>query len=379
MGNFLPAQYEATRALAINHNYLGEQFAECETIFEQIREVVRTGDFTLGRAVDAFEEAFAAQVGTRYAIGVGSGTDALRLALMVSGVGAGDEVITTPYTFYATAGAIVTVGARPVFVDVDEDYNLDVTRVEAAITPRTAAIVPVHWSGRPCRMDALCGIAARYGLAVVEDAAHAIGARSGSSLAGAMGDLGCFSLHPLKNLNVWGDGGVITTDSARWAESLRLLRNHGLADRNTCEMFALNSRLDTIQAVVAHHLLGRIEAITQARIANARRLDEALSTMAPITVPPRAANVREVFHLYCIRAERRDALVAHLITRGIDAKVHYPVPLHLQPAARSLGYQRGDFPCAEAIADSVLSLPVHEFIDAHACERMVDAIAEFYR
>lgn len=377
--NFLPDQYDATGALPINHNYLAEQFADCEAIFAKIRQVVLKGDFTLGRAVDEFEREFAAKTGTAQAIGVNSGTDALRLSLLALGVGAGHEVITTPFTFYATIGAIATTGARPVFVDIQDDYNIDPDGIEAAITPRTKAVLPVHWSGAACRMDRILEIARRHALVIVEDACHAIGATLDGQPLGSFGDAGAFSMHPLKNLNVWGDGGVIVTNSQSLADQLRLQRNHGLVNRDECVMFAFNSRLDTVQAVVASHLLQRIDHITEARIANAAYFDRELGGVGQVRVPPRSPRVKQVFHIYSIECDRRDELQRFLIANGVDAKVHYPIPMHLQPAAASYGYRPGDFPRAEALCRSVLSLPVHEFITAEQRERVVSLIRKFYQ
>jgi dTDP-4-amino-4,6-dideoxygalactose transaminase len=376
--NFLPEQYERTSALPINHNYLAEQFADYQAIFAKIQQVVLKGDFTLGRAVDEFERQYAEITGTQHAIGVNSGTDALRLSLIGLGVGAGHEVITTPFTFYATIGAIVTVGARPVFVDVQDDYNIDAARIEAAITPRTKAILPVHWSGKPCRMDEIMAIARKRSLSVVEDACHAIKATLDGRSAGSFGDAGCFSMHPLKNLNVWGDGGVIVTNSQELADKLRLLRNHGLINRDECAIFAFNSRLDTVQAVVASHLLQKIDHITDARIANAAYFDRGLGTVPQVRIPPRDPRVKQVFHMYSVECERRDELQRFLITNGVDAKVHYPIPMHLQPAAKQYGHKPGDFPRAEALCKSVLSLPVHEFITTEQREQVVSLVREFY-
>lgn len=376
--NFLPGQYAVTGHLPINHNYLGQQFSDCDAILEKIKEVVASGEFTLGREVDHFEDEFAAIAATRHAIGVGSGTDALFLALKALGVGEGYEVITTPYTFYATVGAIVTAGARPVFVDIGTDYNIDPEKIEAAVTPRTKAILPVHWSGKPCDMDPIMRTADKHGLAVIEDACHAVKATYKGRPAGSLGTIGCFSFHPLKNLNVWGDGGVITTNSDALAVKLRLLRNHGLRNRDECEMFAYNSRLDTIQAVVARHLLQELDHITEARIAHAAYFDEKLDAIPQITIPLREPYVNQVYHLYIVRCEQRDALRGFLVENGVDAKIHYPVPMHLQPAARYLGYRQGDFPVCEATVRSVLSLPVHEFITHEQQDRVVALIREFY-
>lgn len=376
--NFLPAQYRTTNVLEINHNYLREQFADHDEIWKKIREVVERGDFTLGAEVDRFEEEFAQLSGARYAIGVGSGTDALFLSLKALGIGPGDEVITTPFTFYATIGAIVTAGATPVFVDIGDDYNINAAGIERRITARTKALLPVHWSGKPCDMDAIGAIARKHGLPIVCDACHAIAATYRGAKSGTLGALNCFSFHPLKNLNVWGDGGIIATDSDELADRLRLLRNHGLADRDECRVFAYNSRLDTIQAVVARHLLNRLDHITRSRVAHADYFDHALGRIPQVRVPHRAADIYQVFHVYMLQFERRDELQQYLISHGIDAKVHYPVPMHLQPAAAYLGHARGDFPNAEAAAATVLSLPVHEFITREQQDYVIDRVRTFY-
>jgi len=377
--NFLPGQYVRDNQLPINHNYLQQQFADYEVILDKIKQVVWKGDFTLGEAVDQFEARYRQITHTKYAIGVGSGTDALFLSLKALGIKEGDEVITTPFTFYATIGAIVTAGARPVFVDILEDYNINPALIEAKITKRTKAILPVHWSGKPCHMEAINAIAKKHGLFVLEDACHAIQATYRGRSAGSLGDIAGFSFHPLKNLNVWGDGGIITTNSDALAEKLKLMRNHGLKGRDECVMFAYNSRLDTVQAVVALHLLEKLEHIIASRISHANTLDIELKTISQITVPQREADIKQVYHLYSIRCERRDKLKEHLIQHGVDAKVHYPVPMHCQPAAKSWGYQKGDFPVAEQVAASTLSLPVHEFITEQDIEKMVRLIQEFYQ
>ncbi len=376
--NFLPDQYESTQKLGINHNYLPEQFADMDAILAKVREVVVQGDFTLGRAVDRVEERYAALQGAKHAVGVNSGTDALRLALIACGIKQGDEVITTPYTFYATIGAIVTVGARPVFVDIGDDYNIDPSKIEAAITPKTKAILPVHWSGRPCLMDQIMAIAKKHNLKVVEDACHAVQATFDGKFTGTLGDVAGFSFHPLKNLNVWGDGGILVTNNAEIADKVRLIRNHGLIDRDHCAEFSFNSRLDTVQAVVADHLLNKLDNITATRIRNAHALDAGLAGVRGVKPPPRDPRIKEVFHLYCIEVERRDELQKFLISRGIDAKVHYPIPMHLQPAAKDWGYKVGDFPRAERLCGNVLSLPVHEFIRPDQTAEMAARIKEFY-
>jgi len=377
--NYLPEQHLNTSQLSINHNYLQQQFSDPEAIFDEIRELVIRGDFTLGQAVDDLEEEFKIITQTRHAIGVGSGTDAIFLSLKALGIDKGDEVITVPYTFYASVGPIVTAGARPVFVDVGDDYNMDPEKIEAAITPRTKAILPVHWSGLICDMERISGIAKKHGLSIVEDACHAINAERAGKRAGAHGTTACFSMHPLKNLNVWGDGGVIVTNSDKLHDQLILLRNHGLVNRDLCKVFAYNSRLDTLQAIVGKHVIKKVDHITRMRIDNASYFDEQLSVIPQIKIPLRSPEAKQVFHIYVIRVEKRDELQQFLIKHGIDAKIHYPVPMHLQPAAKKYGYKEGDFPVSEAICKSVISLPVHEFITQEQLDYVVDRVKHFYQ
>ena len=376
--NFLPEQYRQTNKLKINHNYLEQQFADHEVIWSKMREVVIRGDFTLGSEVDLLEKEYANICGTRHAIGVGSGTDALFLSLKALGIGEGDEVITTAFTFYATIGAIVTSGAKPVFCDIGSDYNIDPAQIEAKITSATKAILPVHWSGKPCDMDAIEAISRKYNLPIVGDACHAINATYKGRTAGSLGTLACFSFHPLKNLNVWGDGGIITTNSDALADKLRLMRNHGLAGRDECSMFSYNSRLDTIQAVVARHMLEKINLITEARVEHADYFDQKLRVFPQIIIPKRNVDIYQVYHLYSICCERRSELQKHLIENGVDAKIHYPIPMHLQPAADYLGHKSGDFPIAEDVANNTLSLPVHEFITRDQQDHVIQLIKAFY-
>ena len=300
------------------------------------------------------------------------------MSLKVLGVDNGDEVITTPFTFFATVGSIATTGAKPVFVDCGDDLNIDPDLIEAAITSKTKAIMPVHWSGRPCDMDKINAIAEKHGIAVVEDACHAIKATYKNRPTGGLGNFGCFSFHPLKNLNVWGDGGIITTNSDEHAKRLKLIRNHGLIGRNECVEFGYNSRLDTVQAVVVKHMLGKIDHITDSRISNATYLDENLKGIKQISLPVRDAELKEVFHLYMFNADNRDELQEYLISKGIDAKVHYPIPMHLQVAAQKYGYKQGDFPMCEKAGKSVISLPVHEFVTKENLDKVIYHVKSFY-
>jgi len=365
--------------MRVPYSYLREQFADSEAILRDIKGLLETTQFTLGPAVARFEAAFARLCGARFAVGVGTGTDALFLSLKALGVGPGDEVITAANTFIATAGAIVAAGARPAFVDATDDFNIDPAGIERAITPRTRAIMPVHYAGQPARMGAILPIAAAHRLPVVEDACQAIGASVDGRLVSSFGVAAGFSLHPLKNLNVWGDGGVIVTSSEELDATLRLLRNHGLRNRDEVEIFGYNSRLDTLHAIVGNHLITEVEAITAARIRNARALDAGLLPLAPrVRIPTRHANERHVFHLYMFEADDRDRLRAYLVERGVEAKIHYPVPLHLQPAGRRLGYREGDFPEAERQAKRIITLPVHQHLSQEQVDYMVEVVTDFY-
>lgn len=365
--------------MKVKYSYLDTQFNDSEEILESIRGLLKTGKFTLGPAVEEFEKRFAALCGVQFAIGLNSGTDALLLILRALEIGPGDEVITVPNSFIATTAAIVLAGATPVFVDVREDYNMDPLLIERRITPRTKAILPVHLTGNPSDMPRILEIASRQGLHVIEDAAQAIGATIDGRPAGSWGIAAGFSLHPLKNVNVWGDGGVVTTNSEKVARKIRLLRNHGLKDRDKVEMFGYNSRLDTLQAIVASHLLEKLEFITGSRIRNAQTYDKAFSNMpGAITLPLRQPNVRQVYHTYVIQARERDRLRTFLAERGIDAKVHYPIPIHLQEAARFLGHKPGDFPVCESQARSILTLPVHQYMKPEEINYVAEQVSEFF-
>lgn len=380
MKNFYPSQYDSDKKFSINHNYLSDQFSDKDVILRKIANVVDSNAFTLGSTVDEVEALIAKEANTQFAIGVGSGTDALFLSLKALGIGPGDEVITSTYTFYATVGAIVTAGATPVFCDCAYDYNINVSQISELITSKTKAIVPVHWSGRPCDMTSLLKIAKDYNLNIVEDACHALQAEYNNQRCGSFGVTGCFSFHPLKNLNVWGDGGIITTNDQLLADRLKLIRNHGLVGRNTCVEFSYNSRLDTIQAVVAKHLIeNRLDNITAKRRHNAFTLDSELCQIPGINITPRSELLKEVFHLYMFTAPDRDKLVAHLQAFGIDAKIHYPIPMHLQPASKDFGYSFGDFPIAEDLASNCISLPVHEFVTDDNLYFMIDKIRSFFK
>ena len=365
--------------MRVPFSYLPEQFADPDPIFARLRQVIATGDFTLGSAVDDFEKQFAKAAGCRHAVGVNSGTDALRLALKLLGVGPGDEVITTANTFIATVGAIADVGAKTVFVDCTDDFCTDVGQVEAAITPRTKAIIPVHLTGAMADMPRLLALAAARRIPVIEDSCQAFKSSLDNRPAGSWGVMGTFSLHPLKFVNIWGDGGVITTNDDSVAEGLRLLRNHGLASRDVVVSLGVNSRLDTIQAVVAMQVLGQADWIVGERRKNAAFYDKTLAGIPGVKTSPRDPRVLHSYVTYQIFAEDRDELLKHCAAKEVECKVHYPIPLYCQTGLSSLGYKRGDFPVTDRHADTVITLPVHQYLSPEQLRFVTDTIAEFYR
>ena len=364
--------------MQVRYSYLRDQFAEPDPILDEIRKLVSSGDYTLGKPVAEFESRFAELIGTRHAVGVGSGTDAIKLLLRAAGVGFGDEVITAANTFIATVGAIAETGARPVLVDCDDTFVIDVEKIEAAITAKTRAIVPVSLTGNLPDMRRVIAIAEKHGLAVVEDVCQSILGAYDGKRAGTWGIGGAFSLHPLKNLNVWGDGGVIVTNDDGVADKLRLLRNHGLRDRDTIEILGHNSRLDSLQAVVGNWLIGQTNSITEKRRANAAYYDSGFAAIPTITIPERRKEVYHVFHLYMVFAERRDELYRHCLDNGVEAKIHYPIPLYQQEGLRGLGYSAGDFPVTDRHAASVISFPADQHLTNAHLDHVVTVVREFY-
>lgn len=370
----IAAQIETIRVpyinLATQHDTLKEE------LLSAVAGVLSRGEFILGEELVAFEKEFAAYCGTRYGVGVANGTDAIVLALKGLGIGPGDEVITAPNSFVASASAIALTGAKPVFVDVRDDYNIDPNLLEAAITAKTKAILPVHLTGRPADMHPILELAEKYGLFVVEDAAQAVGAKYYGQPVGSFGVAGCFSLHPLKNLNACGDGGVITTNDESLYHYLLKARNHGLRNRDECEFWSLNSRLDALQAAMLRVKLKYLDGWIKARRANASFYRERLEPL--IKVPGERAFEYSVYHTFVVQVDRRDDLQRYLARQGIDTKVHYPIPIHLQPAAHSLGYELGDFPVAEKQAKQILSLPIYPELTVDQKLAVVNGVREFY-
>lgn len=353
---------------------LGRQAAdEREMLHRALDEVIDSGFFVGGGLIEELEAKLAAFCGVKEAVVLASGTDALELGMRALGIGPGDEVITPPNSFVASTGAIVAIGSTPVFVDVQHDQNIDPALIEAAITKRTKAIMPVHLSGRIADMNPIVEIARRHGLKVIEDAAQAIGSRYDGRPAGSFGDIGCFSTHPLKNLNACGDGGFLTTDDQAVAETVRRLRNHGLADRNTVEEFATVARMDTFQAAILLRRLETLDRVSEARRNNAA-LYRTLLDPALVYAPPCRDIEYNTFHTFVVQVDDRDGLQAHLKSLGIGSAIHYPIPIHLQPAARGLGFGPGDFPVTEEQAGRILTLPVHQYLTEAEIRRVADAV-----
>ncbi|TGK17249.1 DegT/DnrJ/EryC1/StrS family aminotransferase [Leptospira fluminis] len=362
----------------VRYSYLSQQFGNCEDLWDDLKKFVVTGDFTLGKPLVEFEKKFAELIGTKHAIGVNSGTDAIKLSLKALGIGHGDEVITTANTFVATVGAIAELGAIPVFVDCDDTFCMNVDLLEKAITKKTKAIVPVHFTGYMTDMRKLIPIAQKHNLPIVEDACQSILGAIDGKKAGTWGNSGAFSLHPLKNLNVWSDGGVITTNDDTLAEQLRLIRNHGLIDRDHVEILGCNSRLDTIQAVVGNWLIPSAVEISNKRIENANYYDKNLSAIPQIKLPPRPNGFRIVYHLYIVFAEHRDGLLEYCVKKGIEAKVHYPVPIYRQRALSKYGYKEGDFPVTDGHVGKIITFPCDQHLTKEEMDYVIATVKEFY-
>jgi dTDP-4-amino-4,6-dideoxygalactose transaminase len=344
-----------------------------------ISKTLRQTDFILGEDVALFEQEFAAYCETAHAVGVDSGTSALELALRAYGIGPGDEVITVANTFIATVLAISYAGATPVLVDIDPDtYMMDVAQLEGAITGRTKAIMPVHLYGHPADMDPIMAIARQHGLVVIEDACQAHGARYKGKRVGSLGHAAAFSFYPAKNLGAYGDGGIVVTNDAQINQSLRLMRNYGSTQKYHHLIQGYNRRLDTLQAGVLRVKLPHLEAWNQARRQHAKLYRELLSNgNGSVVLPAEAGYAEAVYHLYVIRVQNRDQLQARLQQQGIATGIHYPIPIHLQPAYHSLGYKKGDFPITEQFSKQILSLPMYAELASGALEYVAMTIQQF--
>ncbi len=363
----------------VPYNYLPQQFSEHQLFFDLWKPVFSSGEFTLGPFVENYEKSFADYVGSKYCIATNNGTDALILALKALGIQKGDEVITPCNSFYATAGAIVAVGATPVFTDVDERYQIEIDDLISLINTKTKMILPVHWAGASPDMFKIQEIAEENDLLVLEDACMAIGGRIKGKRPGTFSEIGAFSMHPLKSLNVAGDGGMVVTDDDGLYKWMKKYRNHGMSDRNTIEFWGVNMRIQPLQAVIANYFLNFVDNFIEKRNNNAKYLDLLLSDLnGYVKVPERPEGYLETFSLYMLLVSDRDSLIQYLIDNGVEAKIHYPVPLHLQPASINIGFNTRVLKKAEKQADELITIPIHQYLDSTHMEIVSELIHKFY-
>ncbi len=341
-----------------------------------LEAVMQRGDFILGKEVTEFEEEFARLCGVKHAIGVANGTDSLIIALRELGVGPGDEVITCSNSWISSASSIALIGATPVFCDVAEDQNMDPKSLEKAITKKTKAIMPVHLTGRCARMPEILNIAKKHGIPVLEDAAQAVMAVSGGIKAGAGGEIGSFSLHPLKNLNAVGDAGILTTNNDETARKLKMWRNHGMRNREEIDFWGYNSRLDTVQAAILLPRLRSLPAVIEKRRELAKVYIEGLKDV--VQTPVEKSDEFHTYHVFVIQCDQRDELQKKLLSEGIDTKIHYPIPIHLQRAAKDLDCKMGDLPVTERQMKRILSLPINQYLTTDQVSLVVEQIRKFY-
>lgn len=365
-------------AAPIRYVDIAAQFAEQrDEIMARIEAVLAEGKLVGGPDIEILEQEIAGFCGVAHAVALNSGTDALALGMAALGIGEGDEVILPPNSFIASAAAVAAIGATSVFADVRDDLNIDPEKVEAAITPRTKAIMPVHLTGRIADMAPLEEIAKRHGLLVIEDASQSFGSRYQDRLAGSFGDVGCFSAHPLKNFNAAGDSGFLTTDDGELAERVARMRNHGLVGKGLSEAFGHVSRMDTLQAAILRYKLEVLPGVIERRRGYAALYRECLDPAHVFMAPERDMEFN-TYHTFVIQVDGRDELKAHLAERQIGSAIHYPVPIHLQPAAALLGCKAGDFPVAERQAERILSLPVYQTLEENHIRRVAAAVNGFF-
>ena len=341
-----------------------------------IEKVLSSGQYVGGEELDKFEENIAKLCGVKYATGLNSGTDALIFALQLSDIGKGDEVITPPNSFISSTSAIIHAGATPVFVDVLPDQNIDPLKIEAAITKNTKAIMPVHLTGRICDMGPIMDIAKRNNLVVIEDAAQAIGSQYKGQTSGSIGNIGCFSTHPLKNLNACGDAGFLTTNDENIYNQSKTLRNHGMANRNIVSQFGTVSRMDNLQAAILNYRLAKLDKVIQRRRINAKSYFDGIN-MNEMFVPEEKVDEFNTYHTFVVQARYRDKLKEYLSSNDIETAIHYPIPIHLQPASEKLGYKVGDFPIAEKQSKEILTLPVNQYLEKNDLGRVISVINQF--
>ena len=359
-------------------NLQAQWVQERQDLLPIIEQVLASGQYIGGSVVETFEQHAAQFCGVKHCVALNSGTDALVCGLAAMGIRPGDEVITPPNSFVASTAAITHLGAKPVFVDVLPDQNIDPTKIVAAITSKTKAIMPVHLTGRMARMDQIKSIADEHNLLIIEDAAQAIGSMYDKIPSGKWGRLGCFSTHPLKNLNACGDGGFLVTDDDVIAQKIRVMRNHGLIDRNTVQRFGYVTRMDAVQAAILTYRLANLNAVTQKRRANAAQYREILKRNG-IFIPDDISSEFNTYHTFVIQADNRDGLRQFLMNAGVETSIHYPVPIHLQPAAKHFGYAEGDFPETERQAGRILTLPINQYLSSLEIETVAKLVNYFYQ
>lgn len=371
----MPTNYLSVPLVDLKQQYLGIK----NEVLSAVAEVLESSQFVLGKEVAAFEEEFADYCQSRYAVAVNTGTSALHLALLAGGIGSGDEVITVPFTFVATVAAIVYTGAKPVFVDIDPaTYTMDPSQVEAAITPRTKAILPVHLYGHPAEMEAIRAIAERHSLLLIEDAAQAHGAEYKGQRCGSLGDLGCFSFYPGKNLGAYGEGGMVTTNNPEFARMVRILRDWGAERKYQHIVKGFNYRMEGIQGAILRIKLRYLELWTEARRAHAAAYHELLQDSG-VVLPQESSGNRHVYHIFAVLSSQREELMHALQERGVQTGIHYPTPVHLLPAYSDLPYQAGDFPVSERIAAQEVSLPMFPELSHSQISQVSEALMEYQR
>ena len=346
-------------------------------ILEAVQTTFESGVYILGDAVEQFEAEMSDYLACPHVLSVANGTDALIMALKALNIGMGDEVIVPVNSFIASAASVSMVGAKPVFCDVALDFNMDISKISTLVTDKTKAIMPVHLTGKPVQINPMRELCNKHGLLIIEDAAQSIGAKLNGQATGTMGDIGCFSLHPLKNLSVLGDGGIMVVRDKEHYQYLKHLRNHGLRDRDTCLFWGMNSRLDAVQARIASIGLRHLDSWTDRHRSIAGLYREALQNQ--VIVPMEEEGCFAVYHNFVILTSRRDELQSYLMEQGIETKIHYPIPLHRQPAAQSLGYTLGDFPNAERFANEMLSLPIYPELEDREILYVIEKIQDFFK
>jgi aminotransferase EvaB len=365
--------------MKIPFSYLPEQFHNTNIYFKEWKKLIKSCEFTLGPYIEKFEKRFAKYIGAKYCISTNNGTDALILCLKSIGVTTGDEVITVCNTFYATVGAIVACGAKPIFVDCDSRFQINANQIERVITKKTKAILPVHWGGASPDMTKIVKIAKKNKIKIIEDACMSIGAKIKNKRPGTFGHVNAFSMHPLKSLNVMGDGGAVVTNDKNLFTWMKKYRNHGMIDRDRIDFWGVNMRLQPLQAIVADIELNNIEKVIKKRTINAKILDNHLKKIKEIKIPPRVSGFKETYSLYMASFKKRNQLIKFLKKKGIEAKIHYPIPLHLQKASKIFGYKKNDFPISEKQSKEIVTLPVHQYLSKKHLNYMIKIINDFYK